>query len=213
MDPEITAIVAPIDRIDVDTDAILPKQFLRSIEKTGYGTYLFDEWRYLDHGELGETKVRPLNPDFVLNQPRYADAEILLCRRNFGCGSAREHAVWALHENGFQALIAPSFGDIFANNCYKNGVLPINLSEEDVDRLFVAVALHPGYKLTIDLPRQTIQTPDEKVLPFVIDTFRKRCLIENLNEISYALAHSQKIREFESRRRAEAPWLFNSFSE
>lgn len=208
----LTAAVAPLDRVDVDTDAILPKQFLRSIEKSGYGDYLFDAWRYRDVGELGKGSTgRPLNPDFVLNKPRYRGAEILLCRRNFGCGSSREHAVWALRDNGFRALIAPSFADIFHNNCFKNGLLPIVLAEPIVDRLFTAVEASPGYRLTIDLPAQAVRTPQGESLPFAIDSFRKRCLIESLDDISYALAHAERIRAFEARRSTEAPWVFAGF--
>jgi 3-isopropylmalate/(R)-2-methylmalate dehydratase small subunit len=213
MNPQTTSVVAPIDRADVDTDAILPKQFLRSIEKTGYGDYLFDEWRYLDHGELGQHEARPLNPKFTLNQPRYQGTQILLCRRNFGSGSAREHAVWALRDFGIQILIAPSYGDIFANNCYKNGVLPIMLAEKHVDALFAEVREHDGYQLTVDLARQTVTTPAGDIFSFSIDAFRKRCLLEKLDEISYALARTDKIREFEARRRQEAPWIFNQLSE
>lgn len=209
MKPMIQAVVAPIDRIDVDTDAILPKQFLRSIEKTGYGEFLFDAWRYLDRGELGEHKEdRVPNPDFVLNQPRYKDAGILLCRRNFGSGSAREHAVWAVKEEGFQVLIAPSYGDIFANNCYKNNVLPVVLSEGAVELLFERVTATPGYALTVDIQAQRVNTPEGDDWGFELGAFRKRCLLENLDEISYALAHARQIKAFENKRKAEAPWLF-----
>jgi 3-isopropylmalate/(R)-2-methylmalate dehydratase small subunit len=210
----IEAIVAPIDRVDVDTDAILPKQYMRSIERTGYGDFLFDEWRYLDPGELGEnTSKRRLNPDFILNQARYAGAGILLCRRNFGSGSAREHAVWAIREYGIQALIAPSFGDIFFNNCLKNNVLPIALPETDVEYLFEQVATNPGYRLKIDLAKQTVRILHGRELGFMIDAFRKRCLLENLDDISFALAHAEQIRAFEVRRRKEVPWLFTDLSE
>lgn len=209
MNSVITALVAPIDRVDVDTDAILPKQFLRSIEKSGYGEFLFDAWRYLDRGELGEPKEeRVVNPEFVLNQPRYQGAGILLCRRNFGSGSAREHAVWAVKEGGFSVLIAPSYGDIFANNCSKNNVLPAVLSEEAVETLFERVAATPGYSLTVDIARQVVKTPEREEWNFPLDSFRKRCLLEDLDEISYALRESSKIRAFEEKRKAEAPWLF-----
>ena len=214
MKPVLTAVVAPIDRTDVDTDAILPKQYLRSIEKTGYGGFLFDEWRHLDPGDLGRgNQQRRLNESFVLNQPRYRDAGILLCRQNFGSGSSREHAVWAILESGFQVLIAPSYGDIFANNCYKNNVLPIVLPEGDVDHLFQRVESTPGYQLTVDVPEQVVKTPEGDVFPFEIGGFHKRCLLENLDEISYALRYAPLIRDFEARRRVEAPWLFVDFSE
>ena len=210
----LTAVVAPLDRLDVDTDAILPKQFLRSLENSGYGDYLFDAWRFRDIGELGKGSAgRPLNPDFVLNQPRYRDAQILLGRRNFGCGSSRENAVWALRDYGFRAVIAPSFGEIFYNNCLKNGLLPIVLSELIVDRLFTAVEAAPGYRLTVDLPAQTVHTPEGESLLFPIDAFRKRCLIESLDDISYGLAHAERIRAFEARRSTEAPWIFGGFQE
>jgi 3-isopropylmalate/(R)-2-methylmalate dehydratase small subunit len=209
-----TAVVAPIDRVDVDTDAILPKQFLRSIEKTGYGEFLFDGWRYLERGDLGKHKQhRPLNPEFVLNQPRYSNAKILLCRRNFGSGSAREHAVWAIKQSGFEILIAPSYGEIFANNCFKNNVLPVVLSEETVELLFERTVAIEGYELTVDLGAQTVVTPEGDVWPFEVGAFRKRCLLENLDEISYALSHAQLIRDFEAKRSMEAPWLFTNISE
>lgn len=206
MNPLIAAVVAPLDRIDVATDAILPKQFMRSIEKSGYGSYLFDNWRYLESGELGERREgRPLNPDFVLNQPRYRNAGALLCRRNFGSGSAREH--------GFRVLIALSFGEIFSINCYKNRLLPIVLPGAEVDHLFTGVSATPGYELTVDLTNQIVRTPQGELLPFEIDAFRKRCLLEDLDEIVYALSHAQLIRDFEACRRAEAPWVFNVLSE
>ncbi len=206
----VHALVAPIDRADVDTDAILPKQFLRSISKTGYGEFLFDAWRYLDRGELGEHKEdRVLNPGFVLNQPRYQGAGILLCRRNFGSGSAREHAVWAVKEAGFEVLIAPSYGDIFANNCYKNNVLPVVLSEQAVELLFERVFDQPNYQLTVSIEDQTVRTPEGEEWSFAVGAFRKRCLLENLDEISYALRYAKEIRAFEERRKAESPWLFS----
>jgi 3-isopropylmalate/(R)-2-methylmalate dehydratase small subunit len=208
----LTAVVAPFDRTDVDTDAILPKQFLRSLAKHGYADHLFDAWRYRDLGELGKTSAeRVLNPDFVLNQPRYHGAEILLCRANFGCGSSRENAVWALGDYGFRALIAPSFGDVFYHNCLKNGLLPIVLNEAIVDGLFTAVQAAPGYRLTVDLPAQVVRTPQGGSLPFAIDAFHKRCLIQSLDDISYGLTHAEDIRAFETRRRAEAPWIFGGF--
>lgn len=210
----LTALVAPLDRPDVDTDAILPKQYLRSMRKSGYGDYLFDAWRFRDVGELGRGSAgRPINPDFVLNQPRYRGAEILLGRQNFGCGSSRENAVWALRDYGFRALIAPSFGEIFYNNCLKNGLLPIALSEQSVDRLFLAVLGAPGYSLSVDLPAQVVRTPARESLPFPMDAFRKRCLLEGLDDIAYALAHAERIRAFEARRSVEAPWIFGGFQE
>lgn len=205
----LTAIVAPLDRADVDTDAVLPKQFLLSLSKSGYGDALFAGWRYRAPGELtvgGGAHV--LNPDFPLNEPRYHGAQILLCRRNFGCGSSREQAPWALRDYGFRALIAPSYGAIFYDNCLKNGLLPVMLAEATVDRLFAAVAARSGYRLTIDLPAQTVQTPEGESLAFSIDAFRKRCLIESLDDISYALGHADKIRMFETSHRETAPWLF-----
>ncbi len=208
----LTAVVAPLDRVDVDTDAILPKQFLRSLEKSGYGDYLFDAWRFQDIGKLGTPSAhRSPNPDFVLNQPRYQSAQILLGRRNFGCGSSRENAVWALRDYGFRALIAPSFGEIFANNCLKNGLLPILLPEAVVDRLFTTVEATPGYRIVIDLPAQSVRTPEGESFPFGIDAFRKRCLLEGIDEIAYALTHAERIRAYEERRRAEAPWIFSGF--
>lgn len=205
----VTTLVAPLDRADVDTDAILPKQFLRSLSKSGYGAYLFDAWRYRDPGDLTKSSTeRALNSGFALNEPRYHGAEILLCRRNFGCGSSREQAPWALRDYGFRALIAPSFGEIFYDNCLKNGLLPIVLAEPTVDRLFAAVTATPEYRLTIDLPAQAVRTPEGEALTFDIDGFRKRCLLESLDDISYALTRADKIRDFEASRREEAPWVF-----
>jgi 3-isopropylmalate/(R)-2-methylmalate dehydratase small subunit len=203
-------LVALLDRTNVDTDAIIPKQFLKSIQRSGFGPALFDAWRYLDVGEPGmDHAKRPLNPDFVLNQPRYMGASILLARRNFGCGSSREHAPWALGDYGFRAIVAPSFADIFFSNCYKNGLLPIVLPEADVDRLFHDVAAFPGFRLVIDLPAQQVRYPDgSRVMPFEIDAFRKYCLVNGLDEIGLTLRHADKIRDFEARRRAEQPWLF-----
>ena len=209
----LNGLVVPLDRADVDTDAILPKQYLRAITKDGYGDYLFDAWRYRDAGDLGRAAgVRHPDPEFVLNQPRYRGAEILLCRRNFGCGSSREQAPWALRDYGFRALIAPSFGEIFYDNCLKNGLLPIVLPEPIVERLFPSVERTPGYRLAINLPQQSVRTPEGESFPFPIDPFRKRCLIESLDDISFALAHADKIRAFESRRRDEAPWIFGSLN-
>ena len=206
---ELTGLVAPLDRANVDTDAIIPKQFLKSIRRTGFGPYLFDEWRYLDRGEPGQDcSTRPLNPAFVLNQERYQGATVLLARTNFGCGSSREHAPWALLDYGFRALIAPSFADIFYNNCFKNGILPIVLPEDEVDRLFREVQATPGYRLTVSLPEQTVATPAGAVLHFEVDSYRKHCLLNGLDEIGLTLQHAEAIRGYEVRRRQEAPWLF-----
>jgi 3-isopropylmalate/(R)-2-methylmalate dehydratase small subunit len=203
-----TGLVAPLDRENVDTDAIIPKQFLKSIKRTGFGPNLFDEWRYLDHGEPGQDNSRrPLNPDFVLNQPRYQGASVLLARKNFGCGSSREHAPWALQQYGFRALIAPSFADIFFNNCFKNGVLPIVLSEQQVDHLFNETYAFNGYQLTIDLEAQLVRTPDGREYPFEVDGFRKYCLLNGFDDIGLTLRHADKIREFEAQRIAKQPWL------
>ncbi|HEX2529856.1 MAG TPA: 3-isopropylmalate dehydratase small subunit [Burkholderiaceae bacterium] len=202
-------LVAPLDRANVDTDAIIPKQFLKSIKRTGFGPNLFDEWRYLDHGEPGmDNSNRPLNPDFVLNQPRYQGTSILLTRKNFGCGSSREHAPWALSQYGFRALIAPSFADIFYNNCFKNGLLPIVLSEEQVDHLFDEVEASPGFRLVIDLDKQTVSTTSgSTAFPFEINSFRKGCLLYGLDDIGLTLRHADKIRAFEERHLAAQPWL------
>ena len=202
-------LVAPIDRENVDTDAIIPKQFLKSIRRTGFGPYLFDEWRYLDRGEPGQDcSNRPLNPAFVLNQERYQGATVLLARTNFGCGSSREHAPWALLDYGFRALIAPSFADIFYNNCFKNGILPVVLPEDEVERLFREVQATPGYRLTVSLPEQAVATPAGAVLHFEVDSYRKHCLLNGLDEIGLTLQHAEAIRGYEVRRRQEAPWLF-----
>ena len=207
---KITAIVAPLDRSNVDTDAIIPKQFLKSIKRSGFGPNAFDEWRYLDHGEPGmDNSKRPLNPDFSLNQPRYQGAQILLTRKNFGCGSSREHAPWALDDYGFRAVIAPSFADIFFNNCYKNGLLPIVLTEEQVDQLFKEVEANEGYQLSIDLARQTLTTPSGETFTFDITEHRKHCLLNGLDEIGLTLQHADEIRDFEEKRRQSQPWLFN----
>ncbi|HZQ63080.1 MAG TPA: 3-isopropylmalate dehydratase small subunit [Casimicrobiaceae bacterium] len=205
----VTGIVAPLDRANVDTDAIIPKQFLKSIKRSGFGPNLFDEWRYLDHGEPGmDNTRRPQNPNFVLNQPRYQGATILLTRRNFGCGSSREHAPWALEDFGFRAIISPSYADIFFNNCFKNGLLPIVLPEDDVGRIFDAVNVHPGFSLTINLEEQRVHTPDGAMQwRFDIDPFRKHCLLNGLDDIGLTLQHADEIRTFEERRLAEQPWL------
>ena len=201
-------LVAPMDRENVDTDAIIPKQFLKSIKKTGFGVNLFDEWRYLDHGEPGQDPAsRKPNPDFVLNQPRYQGASILLARKNFGCGSSREHAPWALDQFGFRAVIAPSFADIFFNNCFKNGLLPIQLPEATVAQLFDEVLAFPGYQLTIDLERQVILRPQGEEIPFEVQAFRKYCLLNGFDDIGLTLRQSDKIRAFEAQRLATKPWL------
>ncbi|MBR2251242.1 MAG: 3-isopropylmalate dehydratase small subunit [Neisseriaceae bacterium] len=206
---KLTAIVAPLDRSNVDTDAIIPKQFLKSIKRTGFGVNCFDEWRYLDKGEVGmDNSKRPLNPDFSLNQPQYKNAQILLTRKNFGCGSSREHAPWALDDYGFRAIIAPSFADIFFNNCYKNGLLPIVLSEEIVDKLFNEVAQNTGYQLTIDLQNQTVTTPSGEAFSFDITEHRKHCLLNGLDEIGLTLQHADEIKAFENKRQQDYPWLF-----
>ncbi|MEJ8815383.1 3-isopropylmalate dehydratase small subunit [Variovorax ureilyticus] len=201
-------LVAPMDRENVDTDAIIPKQFLKSIRKTGFGPNLFDEWRYLDRGEPGQDPtLRKPNPDFVLNQPRYAGASVLIARKNFGCGSSREHAPWALDQYGFRAIIAPSFADIFFNNCFKNGLLPIVLPESKVAQLFDETFAFPGYSLTIDLDRQVIVKPDGDEIAFDIQPFRKYCLLNGLDDIGLTLRHKDKIQAFEAERLAKKPWL------
>lgn len=206
----LTALVAPLDRANVDTDAIIPKQFLKSIHRTGFGPNLFDGWRYLDQGEPGQDCThRPKNPDFVLNYPRYQGASILLARDNFGCGSSREHAPWALLDDGFRAIIAPSYADIFYNNCFKNGILPIKLAAATVDALFHAVETTPGYQLTIDLASQTITTPEGKSLHFDLDGFRKHCLLNGLDDIGLTLEYADDIKAYEQRRQQEVPWLFS----
>lgn len=203
-----TGLVAPLDRANVDTDAIIPKQFLKSIKKTGFGPNLFDEWRYLDRGEPGkDNSNRPLNPDFVLNQSRYQGVSILLARKNFGCGSSREHAPWALQQFGFRAVIAPSFADIFFNNCFKNGLLPIVLTELEVDRLFNETNAFNGYTLTIDLAEQQLHSGNGNTYSFSVDTFRKYCLLNGLDDIGLTLQHAEKIRAFEAQRLANQPWL------
>lgn len=203
-------LAAPLDRANVDTDAIIPKQFLKSIKRSGFGVNLFDAWRYLDHGEPGkDSSTRKPNPDFVLNQPRYRGASILIARKNFGCGSSREHAPWALADYGFRAMIAPSFADIFFNNSFKNGLLPIVLSESQVDGLFHDLAAFPGFRLVIDLAAQTVAYPDgSKVFGFDVDPFRKHCLLNGLDDIALTLQHVDEIAAFEGKRKIEQPWLF-----
>jgi 3-isopropylmalate/(R)-2-methylmalate dehydratase small subunit len=203
-----TGLVAPLDRENVDTDAIIPKQFLKSIKKSGFGPNLFDEWRYLDHGEPGQDPAsRKPNPDFVLNQPRYQGASVLVTRKNFGCGSSREHAPWALDQYGFRAILAPSYADIFFNNCFKNGLLPIVLPEHVIDRLFDEVNAFVGYQLTIDLDRQVVERPDGEAIPFDVQPFRKFCLLNGFDDIGLTLRHADKIRAFEAERLLQKPWL------
>ncbi|GEK48476.1 3-isopropylmalate dehydratase small subunit [Bisbaumannia pacifica] len=202
-------LVAPLDRANVDTDLIIPKQFLKSIQRSGFGVNLFDELRYLDEGQPGQDcSQRPLNPDFVLNQTRYQGASVLLARRNFGCGSSREHAPWALADFGFRVVIAPSFADIFYNNAFKNGILLITLPEEAVDRLFREVETNEGYRLDVDLEQQRITTPSGEILEFAVDAFRKHCLLEGLDDIGITLQDEDAIRAFEKKHRADRPWLF-----
>ena len=199
----------PLDRANVDTDAIIPKQFLKSIKRSGFGPNAFDEWRYLDHGEPGmDNSKRKLNPDFVLNQPRYKGAQILLTRENFGCGSSREHAPWALEDYGFRVIIAPSYADIFFNNCFKNGLLPIRLGAAIVDALFMAEAKTSGFRLQVNLAQQKITAPDGTVYPFEVETFRKHCLLNGLDDIGLTMQHVEEIRAYEQKRKIEAPWLF-----
>ena len=208
-----TGLAAPMDRDNVDTDAIIPKQFLKAIARTGFGPNLFDAWRYLDPGEPGQDPAsRVPNPDFVLNQPRYKGASVLLARSNFGCGSSREHAPWALQQYGFRALIAPSYADIFFNNCFKNGLLPIVLPASQVSRLFDELLAFPGYQLTIDLPRQVVVKPDGAELPFEVQPFRKHCLVNGLDDIGLTLRHKDKIAAFEAERLARMPWLAERMS-
>ena len=203
-------LVAPLDRENVDTDAIIPKQFLKSIQRSGFGPNLFDEWRYLDRGEPGQDPAqRKPNPDFVLNQSRYQGASILLARRNFGCGSSREHAPWAIDQYGFRAIIAPSYADIFFNNCFKNGLLAIVLDAKIVDQLIREAQGNEGYRLAVELDQQTITTPGRQEIKFEIDPFRKHCLLNGLDEIGLSLQHAEKIKAFETRHRAAQPWLFS----
>jgi 3-isopropylmalate/(R)-2-methylmalate dehydratase small subunit len=204
-----TGLVAPLDRANVDTDQIIPKQFLKSIKRTGFGPNLFDEWRYLDVGQpYQDNSRRPLNKDFVLNAERYQGASVLLARENFGCGSSREHAPWALEEYGFRSIIAPSYADIFFNNSFKNGLLPIILSDAQVDELFQQVEANPGYQLQVDLQAQTVTRPDGQVLNFEIDAFRKHCLLNGLDDIGLTLQDHEAIATFEGKHRASQPWLF-----
>ncbi|MGM0833951.1 3-isopropylmalate dehydratase small subunit [Halomonas qinghailakensis] len=205
----LEGVVAPLDRANVDTDLIIPKQFLKSIKRTGFGVNLFDELRYLDEGQPGQDcSQRPLNPDFVLNQPRYQGAEVLLARRNFGCGSSREHAPWALEDFGFKVVIAPSFADIFYNNAFKNGILLITLEEDVVDRLFTEVEGSEGYQLDVDLENQRVITPGGEILEFEVDEFRKHCLLNGLDDIGITLQDEDAIRAFEEKHRQQRPWLF-----
>ncbi len=206
---QLDGLVAPLDRANVDTDAIIPKQFLKSIKRSGFGPNAFDEWRYLDVGQPGQdNSQRPLNPDFVLNQPRYQGAQILLTRDNFGCGSSREHAPWALEDYGFRVLIGPSFADIFFNNSFKNGLLPIRLDAAKVDELFLQCEASEGYRLAVDLAAQTVTRPDGKVIHFEVDAFRKECLLNGWDDIGLTLRHEDKIRAFEAQRRAQHPYYF-----
>jgi 3-isopropylmalate/(R)-2-methylmalate dehydratase small subunit len=206
---KLDGLAAPLDRNNVDTDAIIPKQFLKSIKRSGFGPNAFDEWRYLDHGEPGMDNLkRPLNPNFVLNEPRYQGAEVLVTRANFGCGSSREHAPWALLDQGFKAIVAESFADIFFNNCFKNGILPIVQPAKEVESLIALIEATPGCRLVIDLPQQRIVRPDGVSLSFDVDPFRKECLVNGWDDIGLTLRHADLIREFEARRKAEQPWLF-----
>jgi 3-isopropylmalate/(R)-2-methylmalate dehydratase small subunit len=206
----VTAKAAPLDRPNVDTDAIIPKQYLKSIKRTGFGQYLFDDWRYLDQGDLDiPVATRRPNPEFVLNQPAFRDAKILVSRENFGCGSSREHAVWALEDYGFRSVIAPSYADIFFNNSFKNGFLPIILKADEVQKVFEAIAKNPAVEITVDLPAQQVKLPSGEVFAFEIDAFRKDCLIRGLDEIGLTLQNAEDIRAYEAKRKASAPWLFN----
>jgi len=206
---QLLGLAVPLDRANVDTDAIIPKQFLKSIKRTGFGPNLFDEWRYLDHGEPGmDNSQRPLNPEFVLNQPRYQGAQVLLARENFGCGSSREHAPWALEDYGFRAIIAPSYADIFYNNCFKNGLLPIVLDAAIIEQLFQEAFATEGYKLKVDLPAQIVTTPGGQSFAFKVDEFRKYCLLNGLDDIGLTLRNVDKIKAYETRRKQEAPWMF-----
>lgn len=205
-----SGVVCPLDRSNVDTDAIIPKQFLKSIKRSGFGPNLFDEWRYLDHGEPGmDNATRPLNPDFVLNDPRYAGASILLARENFGCGSSREHAPWALEDYGFKVIIAPSFADIFFNNTFKNGILPILLDADRVDGLFRKATAEQALEIDVDLQDQKLRLSDGEQISFDVDPFRKHCLLEGLDDIGLTLQHVADIKAYEEKRKAEAPWLFS----
>ncbi len=207
---QLNGLVVPLDRANVDTDAIIPKQFLKSIKRSGFGPNAFDEWRYLDHGEPGmDNSKRKINPDFVLNQSRYQGASVLLARENFGCGSSREHAPWALEDFGFRVIIAPSFADIFFNNCFKNGMLPIVLSVDDVDKLFKETEATEGYILNIDLSAQTVITPSGQSYQFDVDAFRKHCLLNGLDDIGLTMQYQDAIKAFETQHKIKQPWLFN----
>ncbi len=204
-----TGVVCPLDRSNVDTDAIIPKQFLKSIKRSGFGPNLFDEWRYLDHGEPGmDNSQRPINPDFVLNDPRYKDAKVLLARKNFGCGSSREHAPWALEDYGFRVILAPSFADIFFNNSFKNGLLPIVLKEEVIDSLFRLASQDQALKIKVDLENQQLKLPNDETIDFDVDAFRKHCLLNGLDDIALSLQHADEIKCYEAERAKRAPWLF-----
>jgi 3-isopropylmalate/(R)-2-methylmalate dehydratase small subunit len=206
---QLNGLVCPIDRANIDTDAIIPKQFLKSIKRSGFGPYLFDEWRYLDHGEPGmDCSTRPLNKDFVLNQPRYQGAQVMIARENFGCGSSREHAPWAIEDCGFRVIIAASFADIFFNNCYKNGMLPIVASHAMMDKLFAECQANEGYKLNVDLPSQTVTLPSGESFGFEINATSKHNLLNGLDEIGLTLIHADKIKAFETKHQASQPWLF-----
>ncbi|MES9859058.1 MAG: 3-isopropylmalate dehydratase small subunit [Sedimenticola sp.] len=206
----INSVATPLDRANVDTDAIIPKQFLKSIKRTGFGPYLFDEWRYLDHGEPGmECSGRPLNQDFILNDSRYQGSQVLLARENFGCGSSREHAPWALEDYGFRVVIAPSFADIFFNNCFKNGILPICLGSDQIDQLFSKAMGDQPLQVTVDLQAQVLGLADGEVISFDVDEFRKHCLLEGLDDVGLTLQHSNEIKAFELRHRQQAPWVFS----
>jgi len=206
---KMTALVAPMDRANVDTDAIIPKQFLKSIKRSGFGPNLFDDWRYEDVGEPdADNSKRPLRKDFVLNQERYQGAKVLLARENFGCGSSREHAPWALKDYGFDVVIAPSFADIFFNNCFKNGIIPMVLDEATIDGLFQEVFATEGYQLTVDLENQQIVKPNGEVIPFEVDSFRRHCLLNGLDDIGLTLQHEADIKAYEEKRKRQAPWLF-----
>ena len=207
---QLNGLVVPLDRANVDTDAIIPKQFLKSIKRSGFGPNAFDEWRYMDVGQPGQdSSNRPLNPQFVLNDARFQGAQVLLTRKNFGCGSSREHAPWALLDYGFRAIIAESFADIFFNNCFKNGILPIVLPATVIDRLFAETLATPGYRLTVDLPNQVVRKPDGEAIPFEVDASRKECLINGWDDIGLTLRHAEAIHAYEDRRRHEQPWLYN----
>ena len=207
---QINGLACPLDRANVDTDAIIPKQFLKSIQRSGFGPFLFDEWRYTDYGDVGmDCSKRPINKDFALNQPRYQNSQVLLARDNFGCGSSREHAPWAIEDYGFQVIIAPSFADIFFNNCFKNGILPIVASTETVDKLFQECAANEGYRLDVNLETQTVTSPKGWSFQFDITPHRKHCLLNGLDEIGLTLQHAEEIKTFEKKHQAAQPWLFN----